>query len=670
MSAAKFAVVFIVGILIGGIVVYGAFPREVVREVPKEVIKTKEVVKEVTKEVPVKPNFVVVYDQAIKIPEGELMRWTNINPGGLYSLELSALILAARYETDAAKRAALYAAVQRLANDELPLIYLYQPHIRLHYWEWVKNFYMNPIAPDFKINWLEKDPSAPRPEQIVYVTIGEPESLDPAVSYESAGWFIAGNVYERLVEYYLDHTDYVIPGLAVAWAVSSDGLNYYFAIRDGVKFYDPYEGKTYDLKPSDVVFSIKRVAGVKESPCWIITDFIDVDAVTVVSDGEMSDVLARGLDVPVKGKSYTVKSLDEWVSIFKKEFPEVPYQKDFQIAGFVKVPMIEPYPALPLLASIVGSIVSEEYVKAHATPADPWATEYLYEHPCGTGAYYVESWEHEAQVVLKPNPYYWGLPKPKIKEFIYKIVPEAQSRILALKAGDADFGYVPAPVEAQMEGVTLEYGGKTWRFIQESRGYDLAQVHLVPNCAKPPFNNKLVRQALAWAIPYNEIIKTVVMGHGDPVYGPIIRGLFGYTEEGITKYDLNLEKAKELLKQAGVDLSKYSIEIAYNEGNKVREQIATILQQTWSQLGFKEVKVTAYAWPTYIDKLETGDFDVGIIGWGADYADPDNFAYPLATGGYKFVGLEVIWLSPAEAVIFKTTKDIIMVAPSGRVIVG
>jgi len=165
-------------------------------------------------------------------------------------------------------------------------------------------------------------------------------------------------------------------------------------------------------------------------------------------------------------------------------------------------------------------------------------------------------------------------------------------------------------------------------------------VFIVLNAAREPFNNKLVRKALMYAIPFEQIRDVVYAGMLERLYGVIPAGFPGHNDEIVEHYKFNLAKAKMLIKQSGIDPTKYTIEIWYNQGNTQREKIATLLQQTWSQLGFK-VAVRPLSWPTLLSKTEKGDFQVYIIGWAPDYLDPDNYAGPLFYGGTRFSYLTV-----------------------------
>ncbi|OYT62455.1 MAG: hypothetical protein B6U69_01635 [Thermofilum sp. ex4484_15] len=591
-------------------------------------------------------GYYIVYKGAVPPNKSRLIGFSTIGPAFYSNVTLDALLYAAKYETDPILRTKLYNIIQRISNKELPIIWLGQARARRHYWEWVKLPFFNPVLAMVNLIFVSKDPNGPKPDKLIVLDIDEPESLDPAQTYETGGWGFGIQIYNRLVFYYGNDSKNVVPELAYAWAMDPSGLHVYFAIRDGIVFYDPWDNKTIPLTPKDVVYSIKRMIESanyekKDYPEWIIKDFVK-DA-RVVPKSEMTKIISKGLIAPVLGRNYRVTSIPEWLYLFREKFAYVPWHRTkTKIAGYVEITLYKPYLAiLACLASNVGDIVSEKVVAMHNSTKDPLALKWLDEHPVGTGAYYLVEWKHERYLKIRANPYYWGYPKPKIKEYISKIVPEEQTRIMVLSKGDADMGAVFPASEYKLEHVTLTYKGKTWHFLMPWVGDTFDILFIVLNNMRAPFNNTLVRRALAYAIPYEFIYKNVFRKHYEPLYGVLPRGMPGYTEKGLIKYTYNITKAKELIKKSGIDPSKYTITILYNQGNKIREMIATLLQREWGRLGFN-VKVKALAWPTYLRKTSRGEFDVYIVGWAPDYVDPDDYAYPLLWGGWDFSEVKVV----------------------------
>jgi peptide/nickel transport system substrate-binding protein len=112
-------------------------------------------------------------------------------------------------------------------------------------------------------------PQSKDPTTYTHAQFGEPETLDPALDYETAGGNVIFNVYDTLVWYNKGSASEFTPSLATSWDVSADGTTYTFHIRDGVTFHngDP-------MTPSDVAYSFQRglLQGGTASPQWLLTE--------------------------------------------------------------------------------------------------------------------------------------------------------------------------------------------------------------------------------------------------------------------------------------------------------------------------------------------------------------------------------------------------------------
>lgn len=251
---------------------------------------------------------------------------------------------------------------------------------------------------------------------------------------------------------------------------------------------------------------------------------------------------------------------------------------------------------------------------------------------------------------------------------IYLIQNDASTRVLTLKRGVADMAVIPAEQLAAVNKTTMG----NFKVVVSERGLSFDIVFIVFNTLKPPFNNPLVRKALAYAVPYEMIYKTVYANLLVPLNGVIPKGMLGWTNYNIIHYKFDLAKARELLKKAGINPSQYTITIYYNRGNTQRAKVATLLSTYWGALGFK-VMVQALSWPQLLERISKPEFDVYIIGWAPDYVDPDDYAGPLAYGGTNFDFVKVYTVSSpnevakylASAKVIDTPKYVVVVGPAG-----
>jgi len=585
----------------------------------------------VTAPPPSKKYLVVAFYGAQRLNESELVPYSSISPSWYSNLTLDALILAGRQEANSTLRQVIYNTIQKVTNYELPLIWTVQGIAPRAYWEWISGIYFHPTL-EFRFNHLSKDPGAPNPDVINFGGTDEPHSLDPAVSYWGFDWWIMHQIYDKLVTYEGENSEYVVPALGVAWAFTEDGNDWFFVIRGNVVFYDPYENKTYPLEPQDVVYSFKRVVAMHQDPYWLIDTFIDVNNSQVVSLDDFNAELSKGLYTTFKGETRRVSSYDELLRFFGYSGP---------VAGVVKLRLKMPYPAiLNVLATSPASIVSRRVVEAHGgvTPGEqnPW----VYEHPVGTGPYYLVKWEHRQYLELAANPYYWGGDKPKVKRVKIHLIPEDSSRIMLFTKGDLDILEIPASLFFKVKGVTLNYGGRTWRVVSREQP-TFGLYYIVLNVNKEPFNKLEVRQALAYATPYDQIASVALGGLAFKAYGVIPKGMFGFQSTDVINYTYNFNKAKELLQKAGVDPVKYKFTIIVPEGYKEFQDEATLLQAAWSQLGFR-IDIQVLSRPVFNDRIMSKDgFDINLIAWGPDYVDPDDYASPLTYGGHTFSNIRV-----------------------------
>jgi len=363
---------------------------------------------------------------------------------------------------------------------------------------------------------------------------GDMQNLDP---YTSSADTVTGdiltNLYSIPVTFKLDGTrggarfaqsTQFRGQVASAWKLSKDKKQVVFTIRNGIKFPD---GSPIDANA--VKFSLDRCFDVKAVGSFLFS-------MVGVSDKSQIDVL-----------------------------------DDHNIRFTL------PKPTSLLfgnMAMFYGSaLMNPATVKAHATTADPTAQGWLKTHTAESGPYTLKDWSVGSGWTLEANPSFWEPVLSKTVQF--QVIPDAQQRELLIKSGKVDLalGIPLKDVPSLKKDPNLNVVSLPTRAVAFA-GFDVT--------AKP-FDNKLVRQAVLYSVPYATIMREVLKGQGVQLKSPIPAGTpdsdFGYWH-----YNTDVAKAKSLLKQAGYP-NGFSTQLDIQTGNPVDEQTATWIQQGLQKAG-------------------------------------------------------------------------------------
>src|SRR3977135_436193 len=235
---------------------------------------------------------------------------------------------------------------------------------------------------------------------------------------------------------------------------------------------------------------------------------------------------------------------------------------------------------IPDLAVIVPCVVNSELVKKNATEKDPWGLEYTKQQTAGSGAYKVTKWTAGTEVVMERNDDWVGGPMPKVKRVIWRMVPQAGNRRALLERGDADISYELPNKDFQ----ELKAAGK---LNIVSTPYSNGIQYLGMNVTKPPFDNPKVRQAVAYAIPYQKIMDVVLFGLANPMFGASASKTTDVAWPQPTKYSTDMAKAKALMTEAGfADGFETTISFDLNFAG-VNEPLCILVQESLAQIGIK-----------------------------------------------------------------------------------
>ncbi len=476
-------------------------------------------------------------------------------------------------------------------------------------------------------------------DTFVHMTFGEVDTLDPAQAYDTASGYILENIYETLYTYKGDSLTQFEPLLATGYEVSNDGKTYTFYLRKGVQF---HSGNTMTCK--DVEYSIQRllVTNPGDSAGWFFAE-------SLVG----YDVNAKAAAEEVLGKNPPQDKLQAFLDEYWQKI-----DNSVECDGLytVKFNLVKPDPSffvklMYTAASVIDSKWAIENGDWSGTKADweEWIGKdlrqgYLHNHASGTGPYKLVKWDGK-NVVAEAFDGYWGK-KPAIKKVLVQVVNEQSTRIEALKRGDADRITINdrATLESQVRGLP---GVKVWEdpkwapavagaiffnFDPSAKDNPYLGSGKLDGKGVPPnfFDDIHVRKAFAYSIDQDAIIEDLYLGKGVKLTMALPPSFLGY-DPNLPIYNYDPDKAEAHFKKAfGGKLWKtgFEITILYNEGNTVRQTIAEMLKANIEELNPKfKINVKGVQWPDFIRAVSKRQLPIFVLGWGADYADPDNFIY-------------------------------------------
>jgi peptide/nickel transport system substrate-binding protein len=237
-------------------------------------------------------------------------------------------------------------------------------------------------------------------------------------------------------------------------------------------------------------------------------------------------------------------------------------------------------------------------------------------HPVGTGPFVFKEWVRGSHITLEKNEHYWEDGKPYLDRIAYKDIAGSIVGVQRLATGEIDWVGELSPQDArQVEGTA----GVILDPITVGRWYSL-QWHW----NEPPFDNAKLRQAFAYGIDRNRINEIVMAGKATIADGPTPPSLWWYSPD-LPSYDLDLAKAKQLLKEAG-----------YPEGFKftlstpqaaVYQQINQLVQEQLKKIGI-DLTLDPVAQSEWYDRVVKGITNFTPTRW-TQRPDPDGLLYIL-----------------------------------------
>ncbi|MCL4562077.1 MAG: ABC transporter substrate-binding protein [Chloroflexi bacterium] len=529
------------------------------------------------------------------------------------------------------------------------------------------------------------NPKFGNPDTLMVITgAGEPETLEPSWTYETAGSSIELNLYEGLVFFKREKFDEFIPALATEWTTSSDKLEMQFMIRPGIKF---HKGGT--LEPHDVAYTLQRsmLQGRLDGHQTILYETFFGPDLATASVKEFS-------------KAYTGK--ENFEDITDAELKGICEDVKSKViaddtAGTVTMKFHQPVPwILSLLAqNFMGAILDQEWMVENGDWdydcttwtkwADPAAEDsILFNQANGTGPYMLDHWTPNEEIVLTAFPDYWrkepmweGGPSgvAKISRVVVKNIDEWGTRLAMFEAGDADYIYVPAAYRPQMDQVIgtlcgidesscqdgnpdgyvkgfrklaqpfITAGIMNWNINVEGGNPYIGSGELDGNGIPPDFFNDIhIRKAFNDCFDFNAMIEESLAGEGFQAQGPILKGMMGYLEGQPPAFSYDPAKCEQEFKLADLDKDGvpagededdvwsrgFYLQIAYNTGNDTRQLSSEILKAGVEAVNPKfNIAVVGMPWAVMLESRRQGKLPVTVVGWVEDFHDPHNWAQPF-----------------------------------------
>lgn len=249
-------------------------------------------------------------------------------------------------------------------------------------------------------------------------------------------------------------------------------------------------------------------------------------------------------------------------------------------------------------------------------------------NPIGTGPFKFTQWIPGQKIVLDANADYFD-GAPYISKYVFRVIPDSATMFMELKAGGIDYmGLSPVQFMKQTDAAYFKNNFQKFRYPST------AYTYLGFNLKHPWFKDRRVREAFAYAIDKQEVVRGVLFGLGAEAVGPYVPDTWPYNPN-LKKREYNPEKAKQLLDECGwqdtnndgildKDGRAFEFTVLTNMGNSSRMKAAAILQWRLSAVGIK-MNIRAVEWATFINEfIDKRRFEAVILGWSISL-DPDQY---------------------------------------------
>ena len=407
-------------------------------------------------------------------------------------------------------------------------------------------------------------------------------TLEPHTFRSTGSFAVTGALYDELLRERLEQGDDGIwvgtrqfeGNLAESWSISDDGLEATFLLRDGIKFASGEPITAEDFQ-------------------WSLTKAID-------------------------GPGFVDAQLP-FIGLTESSTIEAPDNRTLMLRPLHSSPLLEQFMSYQNYTVMDRSAVEEQ-----ASSNDPWGVEWLSRHPTPSGPYTLVEYDPDSQVVLAPNPEYWDPDFPRNGGLTIRFVPDGEQRALLVQRGELDFANgIPSRM---LEVLSADPN------VQVYRTPSTALYFLGMNVQTPPFDDVNVRQAISYAAPYDALVEEVLHGFGNTAGGFVSRNMDTYAGDEIGTYETDLERAQELLSEAGVEA--LSLELAVLQSKAEDQEAAVFIQDNLRQIGI-DVEILVLPDGEFFTRLNNGELPFFLHYWYQWGEDPFVFmTFLVKTGSF------------------------------------
>jgi len=417
-------------------------------------------------------------------------------------------------------------------------------------------------------------PCAAGPPQVLVVaqSLDDIVSLDPAEGYELSSMQAFTSLYQRLVQPDPDHPESMRgAGLATGWQAEPGSL--VFELRPDAVF-----ANGHSVRPEDVIWSLSRAVKLNLSPAFILN-----------------------------GLGWTAATVDQHLVKIDEHHVRVTWSAP-----------VGPSFALSVLGATVASIVDERDAASHAEAGD-LGNRWLHDHSAGSGPFRIRRYIPHEALVLDANPLSPG-DAPRLKTIVIRSVPDAATRELLVRVGDAD--------------IARDLGPDQYAALRDQPGLQLRQfpsaaVHYLlfntANTAVPQLANPALWQAARWLIDYQGIAHELLKDQYQVHQGFLAAGFPGALDD--TPYRLDVPRARSILHAAGLD---HDLTITLDVFNQAPfTEIAQSLQATFAAAGIQLEIQPALTGEVYT-RVRSHSVQAVWLYWIPDYFDAHSSASAFA----------------------------------------